>query len=89
MDLGMFVKVYFAILIAELGDKTQIATLCFSATSERRLGVFIGASLALITTSLIATMGGYLLGQYIKPEHLKYFAGILFIGLGIFTILKP
>lgn len=89
MDLKLFFTVFAAIFIAELGDKTQLATLLFASGKEAsKLTVFIAASLALILTSAIGVAAGGILSQYISERHLHIIAGIGFIAIGIFTLLK-
>ena len=82
-----FVAVLFAtfttVFLAELGDKTQIATLLLSAQSGKPLIVFVGAATALICSSLIGVLLGRWLSRKIPPERFEYMAGILMIAIGI------
>jgi putative Ca2+/H+ antiporter (TMEM165/GDT1 family) len=79
--------VFFSVFIAELGDKTQLATLMFSTNQEiNRWGIFVASSLALVLSSLIAVIVGSQLSHWINPRTLKIIAGLGFIGIGIFTI---
>ena len=81
--------VFIAVFIAELGDKTQLATLLFAADKDvSKWTVFFGASLALIVASGIGVLSGGLISQYISGKYLHYFAGIGFVGIGIWTLLK-
>jgi len=78
-----------SVLIAELGDKTQLATFLFAANKEvSKLTVFLGASMALIVASGIAVVAGHALSQHLSEKYLNYLAGISFIGIGIWTLLK-
>ncbi len=78
--MGDFVTVF----LAELGDKTQLATLLFAADkSTSKVGVFIASAGALVLCSLIAVLVGAQLSAYILPRALKLIAGIGFIGVGI------
>ena len=88
MNLKLFLGTFFMIFIAELGDKTQLATLSFAAQSKNRLTVFLGASAALTLTSLIAVLLGNLVNKYIPGDYLRYFTGVLFIGIGILFIVR-
>ena len=79
--------IFFSIFIAELGDKTQLATLMFSTNQEiNRWGIFAASSLALVLSTLIAVIIGGLLSHWINPRILKMTAGLGFIGIGIFTL---
>lgn len=81
--------VFAAVFIAELGDKTQLATMLFAADKEvSKLTVFAGASLALILASAIGVLAGGIISQYLSEKHLHYIAGMGFIGIGIWTLLK-
>ncbi|WP_254045187.1 TMEM165/GDT1 family protein [Thiohalocapsa sp. ML1] len=81
--------VFATVFVAELGDKTQLATLLFAADKEvGKWLVFIGASLALIATSAIGVLAGGLVAQYVSPRMLQIVAGIGFIAIGIWTLWK-
>lgn len=89
MDYKLMLTVFAAVFIAELGDKTQLATLLFASGKEvSRLTVFIGAALALIATSAIAVLAGGFLTNYISERQLSIIAGIGFIAIGVWTLLK-
>ena len=88
MDLKLLATVFAAVFIAELGDKTQLATLLFAADREAaKLTVFVGASLALILASAIGVVAGGALAGLVDPRWLRYVAGVGFIGIGIWTLL--
>ena len=89
MDLKVLLTVFTAVFIAELGDKTQLATLLFAADKEvSKWTVFLGASLALVVASGIGVLAGGLVSQYVSEKHLHYLAGLGFIGIGVWTLLK-
>lgn len=89
LDFKILATVFTVVFIAELGDKTQLATMLFAADKEvSKLTVFIGASLALIVASGIGVLAGSLLSQYISEKHLHYIAGLGFVAIGIWTLLK-
>ena len=89
MDMKVLLTVFVAVFIAELGDKTQLATLLFAADKEvSKWTVFLGASLALVVASGIGVLAGGLVSQYVSEKHLHYIAGIGFIGIGVWTLLK-
>jgi putative Ca2+/H+ antiporter (TMEM165/GDT1 family) len=69
MDIKLALTVFGVVFLAELGDKTQLATLLFSAKSPDKLViVFVGASLALVLTSAIGVLAGGLVAQYVSPK---------------------
>ncbi len=88
MDIKILATVFTAVFIAELGDKTQLATLLFAADREvSKLTVFLGASLALIVASGIGVAAGGFIAAYVSPNVLRYVAGAGFIGIGIWTLV--
>ncbi|MGB5472552.1 MAG: TMEM165/GDT1 family protein [Gammaproteobacteria bacterium] len=89
MDYKILLTVFSAVFIAELGDKTQLATMLFAADREvSKLTVFFGASLALIVASGIGVLAGGLVAEYISEKVLRYVAAAGFIGIGVWTLLK-
>jgi len=79
--------VFAAIFIAELGDKTQLATMLFAADKEiSKFTVFLAASSALIVASAIGVLAGSLLSEYINEKYLHYIAGIGFVAIGAYTL---
>lgn len=89
MDYKILLAVFTTVFIAELGDKTQLATMLFAADKEvSKLTVFVGASLALIVTSAIGVVAGCVICQYVSQKYLHTIAGICFIVIGVWTLLK-
>ncbi|MBI5919476.1 MAG: TMEM165/GDT1 family protein [Nitrosomonadales bacterium] len=89
MDWKIFATVFVSVLIAEMGDKTQLATMLFAADKEvSKWTVFFGASLALVIASGIGVLAGSLLSNYISEKTLHYVAGIGFLVIGLWTLWK-
>jgi len=89
MQWGILWSVFAAVFVAELGDKTQLATMLFASDRETsKLLVFAGASLALITTSALGVLAGGAISQYVSERQLRYIAGLGFIAIGIWTLIK-
>jgi len=89
MTIKIFLTIFITVLFAELGDKTQLATLLFATNKDNsKLTVFLAAASALIVASAIAVIIGSNLGKYINPKYLNLIAGIGFIIIGIWTIIK-
>jgi putative Ca2+/H+ antiporter (TMEM165/GDT1 family) len=89
MDWKILSTVFTSVFIAALGDKTQLATMLFASDKDvNKLTVFAGAALALIVTSAIGVVAGSALSQYISPKTLQYVAGIGFIAIGVWTLIK-
>ena len=81
---SIFITTFTTIFIAELGDKTQIATLMLSAESGQPVIVFIGSSLALISSSVVGVLIGKWLSQKVSPSRFELFTGILMIIISLF-----
>ena len=81
---SIFITTFTTIFIAELGDKTQIATLMLSAESGKPIVVFIGSSIALISSSLVGVLIGNWLSKKISPSKFAFFTGLLMIIISIF-----
>jgi len=88
MDWKLLGSTFFAILIAELGDKTQLATLSLAAGSASRWTVFLGSALALVVTSAIGAFLGGVLGRWISPIWLRRAAGATFLVMGLLFLLR-
>ena len=79
----VLISTFTTVFVAELGDKTQLATLLLSAQSGSPWLVFVGAATALIASSLVGVLVGRWLSQVLAPERLELMAGVLMVGLGI------
>jgi len=87
MDLRLLATVFGTVFLAELGDKTQLATLLFAARERSSLvTVFVAASLALVATTAIGVLAGAAIASYVQPKYLSYAAGVGFIVIGAWTI---
>ncbi|WP_369801655.1 TMEM165/GDT1 family protein [Cyanobium sp. NIES-981] len=78
-----FITTFTTVFLAELGDKTQLAALLLSAQSGRPLVVFLGASLALICSSLVGVLLGRWLARVMPAQQLERLAGGLMVALGL------
>lgn len=85
--MKIFITAFITIFLAELGDKTQIATLLFAANKDHsKLIIFFGAALALVTTSAIGVLIGSALSNFLDEKTLKIIGGIGFLLVGLWTI---
>lgn len=89
MDWKILATVFISVFIAEMGDKTQLATMLFASDKEvSKLTIFFGASLALVAASGIGVLVGGALSEYVNEKYLHYAAGAGFIIIGIWTFWK-
>ena len=86
MDLKLMLTTFGMVFLAELGDKTQLATFCFSADCDSRLSVFLGSAGALVLSSLIAVFLGAAVSRFVSPATIKAGAGVFFIVVGVWTL---
>ena len=89
MDLKVMFTTFAMIFLAELGDKTQLATFALATESKTKLAVFLGSAGALIMTSLLAVIFGSAISRLIPANYIKVGAGALFILLGLWMLLSP
>jgi len=89
MDLKVMLTTFGMIFLAELGDKTQLATFAFAAENRTKMAVFIGSAGALIVTSLLAVLFGSAVSRLIPPNVIKMGAGALFVVLGVWMLIFP
>jgi len=89
MDWKIFLTIFAAVFVAELGDKTQLATMLFATDKDvNKYTVFLAASAALVVASAIGVLAGSFLSDYINEKYLHYIAGAGFIIIGAYTLLK-
>ena len=88
MDWRVFLTTFGVIFLAEMGDKTQLATMTMAAQSKRPWTVFISSALALVAVSAIGVLVGSLLGDYIPLNWVKRVAALAFIVIGILMLLE-
>ncbi len=83
-----FITTFSAVFIAELGDKTQVATFLLSADTGKPIYVFIAAALALILSSLIGVLLGTYIASKISQSNFNKIAGSLMVLISIFIIFN-
>ncbi|MFZ3045191.1 MAG: TMEM165/GDT1 family protein [Desulfatirhabdiaceae bacterium] len=86
MEWKLLFTTFGMVFLAELGDKTQLATFCLSADCDSKLSVFLGSATALVLSSLIAVLVGDAISRIISPNTIKIGAGLFFIVVGVYTL---
>lgn len=86
--MAAFATIFLSVFLAELGDKTQLATLLYSGTTPKspRL-VFFAASSALVASTGIAVAVGQAAHAKLAQWPTKLIAGIAFILIGAWMIV--
>ncbi|WP_416877457.1 TMEM165/GDT1 family protein [Litorimonas sp.] len=86
--MSAFLTVFLTVFLAEVGDKTQLATVLFSSDgTSNRWVVFSAASIALMASSAIAVLLGAAAEKYLAVLPLNLLAGIGFVLIGLFMII--
>jgi putative Ca2+/H+ antiporter (TMEM165/GDT1 family) len=89
MDAKLFAIVFSTVFVAELGDKTQLATLLYAADRQNpKLTVFAASALALVATSALGVLAGGAVAHFVNPKLLPTLAGIGFIAIGIWILAR-
>jgi putative Ca2+/H+ antiporter (TMEM165/GDT1 family) len=87
IDWQVFLSTFALVFMAELGDKTQLATLAVAASSRSRWAVFAGAALALVTITLLSVLACEALVKVVPVAYVKRAAGAVFILIGVALVL--
>lgn len=89
MDIKVILITFWTIFLAEVGDKTQLATVLYAADPEsKKLSVFLGSALALVVASGIGVLAGSFIFRHMSHIWISWVAGMGFIAVGIWTIIK-
>lgn len=86
MDWKIFGTAFLTLFLAELGDKTQLAVITMTASTEARVSVFLGAALALVVVTLLGVLVGGVLVQWVPAEWLQRIVALAFIVIGILML---
>ena len=88
MDLRLFATVFGTIFVAELGDKTQLATVLYASNaSHPKLTVFAASAAALVVSSALGVLAGSLVAEYVNPGVVRWIAGLGFMAVGAWVLL--
>lgn len=89
MDLKLFATVFATVFLAELGDKTQVATLLYASNeSHPKLTVFLAAAAALVLTSAVGVLLGSAVSSWVNPRWMSRVAGVGFVLVGAWTFAR-
>tara|TARA_B100000965_G_scaffold405944_1_gene442063 strand:+ start:6789 stop:7136 length:348 start_codon:yes stop_codon:yes gene_type:complete len=86
--ISILITSFSTIFLAELGDKTQLATLMLSAESGRPIVIFTGAALALISTSLLGVLVGQWIANNLPRQRFTVLSGTIMLGLGLYLVTQ-
>jgi len=90
MDWKIFGTSFVAIFLAEFGDKTQLAAMSLASDKNQSvIPVLAGVTLAFVACGVVGVGAGRLIGQALDPTWVKWGSGLLFIGIGVYTLIKP
>ena len=86
MDWKLIAATFGTVFLAELGDKTQLATFMFASAGRSKWAVFIGSACALVASSAVAVLAGDAVSRVVSPNTLMRVAGGCFIAIGIWIL---
>ncbi len=87
MDWKLLFSTFGLVFLAELGDKTQLATMSLATSGTSRWAVFLGSSLALIATSAVAVLVGGELTRLVPAIWIQRVAGLGFLVMGVLFLV--
>ncbi len=87
MMLRTFLVTFGLVFLAELGDKTQLATMLLVAQNKSPWSVFLGAATALVLSSLIGVLFGGVLSRLVPANYIQSGAGVVFVIIGILLLV--
>jgi Ca2+/H+ antiporter, TMEM165/GDT1 family len=87
MEWKIFGTAFLTLFLAEMGDKTQLAVITMTASTDAKASVFLGASAALVVVTLLGVLVGGVLTQLVPAEWLQRIAAVAFISIGVFMLL--
>ncbi|HDQ41132.1 MAG TPA: TMEM165/GDT1 family protein [Desulfonatronum sp.] len=87
MDWKLAMVTFGIIFLAELGDKTQLACIFMAAKTEKPWSVFMGASLGLVSVSLLGVLLAQVLCQYLPVDLIKKAAAVAFVIVGVLIFM--
>ncbi|MBC7263618.1 MAG: TMEM165/GDT1 family protein [Chloroflexi bacterium] len=88
MDWKVLLSTFTVLFLAELGDKTQLAVISLTCQHQKPLAVFLGATLALATVTLVGVVGGQAVAQIVPEESMRRIAAAAFVILGLLMWFK-
>jgi putative Ca2+/H+ antiporter (TMEM165/GDT1 family) len=89
MDAKLFVTVFVTVFLAEIADKTQVATVLYATQSGNdKVTVFLGSAIALVIASAIAVFAGAMFSHWLNPRYVSWVAGGAFILVGIWVLVS-
>ena len=86
---AFYLSIFATIFVAELADKTQLATLGYSLQDgASRFGIFVAASLALVASTALVVLLSTVFASYMSALPLTRISGVLFILIGVATLIR-
>ena len=85
--LKVALTTFATVFLAELGDKTQLATMLLVAQGKSPLAVFLGSASAPVVSSIVGVLAGGVIAKYIPEIWVRIAAGSGFVILGVLLLL--
>lgn len=87
MDWKIFGTAFLTLFLAELGDKTQLAVITMTASTEAKVSVFLGAAAALVVVTLLGVIVGGVISQWVPAEWLHRIVAVAFVVIGVLMLI--
>ena len=87
MDWRVFFATFTAVFFAELADKTQLVGIGMTLKSGKPIIVWLGSISAYIIVTAVSVLLGAVLGKYLRPDVIRYAAGVLFVIMGVWMLI--
>jgi putative Ca2+/H+ antiporter (TMEM165/GDT1 family) len=87
-NLSPFWTVGIAFFVAEMGDKTQLATAALAANFNTVLPVWMGTTAGMLVADAIGIIAGTVLHKRIPEKQIKWFAALVFIVFGLWGLYE-
>lgn len=87
MDWKIYMTTFIAVFLAELADKTQLVGIGIASKTGRPFSVWLGSISAYLIVTAVSVLLGATAGKYLKPEFIRYSAGLIFVLTGVLIFL--
>jgi putative Ca2+/H+ antiporter (TMEM165/GDT1 family) len=86
--VGAFIAIVVSFILAELGDKTMLATITLGSQLDAFVGVWLGSTFGMVVADALAIGAGRLLGRRLPEKQIRFFAALVFLGYGLWTLTQ-
>lgn len=88
MNVSLFLSTFLLIFLAELGDKTQLATVMLSAKEKAPVTIFFAAMAGFVLSTFLAVFLGTVAEKFLPKDIIEKVAAVGFIVVGLLLLAK-